>query len=124
MARCGVGTPSERRKAMNVYDVDCPSCGSSAGDSCFMRRPPWDVCMWPHRERLHAASETPELGGRLCPDGGSCHHNCPNESCFRVRYCVPLSHTGAEDWPSDITDRFGGTDAGSGDPITATVASR
>lgn len=37
-----------------------------------------------------------------CPDGGTCHHECPG-SCFRVRFCEPLSGVFPGDrWPVDI----------------------
>lgn len=39
----------------------------------------------------------------VCPDGGACHHSCPDGSlrnCFRVACCAPLSGVYANDrWP-------------------------
>jgi hypothetical protein len=38
-----------------------------------------------------------------CPDGGTCHHSCPDGSlvnCFRVACCAPLSGVYVNDrWP-------------------------
>lgn len=32
---------------------------------------------------------------RNCPDGGTCHHECPanpaQEPCFRTSFCAPFS---------------------------------
>jgi hypothetical protein len=39
----------------NPYSVKCPTCGSDVNDPCFMRRPPWDACAWPHPARRKAA---------------------------------------------------------------------
>lgn len=43
---------------------------------------------------------------RVCPDGGTCHHECPGESaisCSRVRSCGPLSGVFPGDrWPEDM----------------------
>lgn len=37
-----------------------------------------------------------------CPDAGTCHHGCPDQACFRVLYCSPLSDTGWDEWPEDV----------------------
>jgi hypothetical protein len=37
-----------------VYDVPCPACNARPGDSCFMLRPPYDSCAWPHPQRRQA----------------------------------------------------------------------
>lgn len=41
-----------------------------------------------------------------CPDGGTCHHDCPTAgSCFRVLACEPLSGVYPGDkWPKDVID--------------------
>ena len=59
-----------------------------------------------------------------CPDGGHCHHSCavppgdndealtravfgdiPEGTCWRVRYCGPLSGVYPNDrWPQDVAD--------------------
>lgn len=37
----------------------------------------------------------------ICPDGGTCHHQCgPDQICFRVACCEPLSGVYPNDeWP-------------------------
>jgi hypothetical protein len=49
------------------------------------------------------AIETPTAPRPICPDGGTCHHHCPNGSlhaCFRVSSCAPLSGVYTNDrWP-------------------------
>lgn len=45
-----------------------------------------------------------------CPDGGSCHHLCAMRSvtCFRVRYCGPLSGVFPGNiWPEAIREQAG-----------------
>lgn len=49
-----------------------------------------------------------EVGGVLngkimCPDGGTCHHECPGAAqCFRVLACAPLSGVFPDDrWPEE-----------------------
>jgi hypothetical protein len=45
---------------------------------------------------------TNNLLGQMCPDGGTCHHNCA-DSCFRVGSCGPLSGVFPnDDWPADV----------------------
>ena len=41
---------------------------------------------------------------KLCPDGGTCHHDC-NDQCWRVGACGPLSGVYPDDdWPADVMD--------------------
>ena len=44
-----------------------------------------------------------------CPDGGTCHHLCEDNYCFRKQFCGPLSTSGLDlDWnPIDKTLRGG-----------------
>lgn len=45
-----------------------------------------------------------EQEAKGCPDGGACHHQCP-ETCFRVKYCGPLSGVYPDDnWPPEIAE--------------------
>lgn len=49
---------------------------------------------------------------RLCPDGGSCHHDCAALACFRVHWCGPLSGIfPGGTWPEHVVARYanGGT---------------
>jgi hypothetical protein len=42
-------------------------------------------------------------GGRACPDGGTCHHECGAARCFRVDTCEPLSGVfPGERWPDVV----------------------
>lgn len=46
--------------------------------------------------------------GRLCPDGGSCHHGCGARECYRVQACGPLSDVyPGDDWPDAVKRAFG-----------------
>ncbi|OOZ41639.1 hypothetical protein BOW53_02875 [Solemya pervernicosa gill symbiont] len=47
-----------------------------------------------HRElsRISAGA-----GKRKCKDGGTCHHRCEANECFREESCVPLSGSGLND---------------------------
>jgi hypothetical protein len=45
---------------------------------------------------------------RLCPDDGTCHHDCDEGYCFRVEYCEPLTAAGWGDrWPTSIRRIYG-----------------
>lgn len=38
-----------------------------------------------------------------CPDDGTCHHDCDDNACFRVRSCGPLSGVFVNDeWPAEV----------------------
>ncbi len=38
-----------------------------------------------------------------CPDGGTCHHECVDRKCFRVKCCEPLSDVFPNnEWPDLI----------------------
>jgi hypothetical protein len=41
---------------------------------------------------------------QVCPDGGTCHHQCEPSACFRVRNCGPLSVANypGNRWPDDV----------------------
>lgn len=41
-----------------------------------------------------------------CPDGGTCHHECPSVgACFRVAWCGPLTGTyPGDDWPAGLPE--------------------
>ncbi len=41
----------------------------------------------------------------VCPDEGTCHHECGHGPCFRVLSCEPLSGVFPGDrWPSYVVD--------------------
>lgn len=53
------------------------------------------------------AEPTPVASGpqRRCPDGGACHHDCGEETCWRAFFAEPLSGVYPNDtWPSDLLD--------------------
>jgi hypothetical protein len=57
---------------------------------------------------------------RLCPDGGTCHHQC-QKGCFRVKACAPLSGVYPDDWwPASVQD-LPETEYKSGTPIEETL---
>ena len=62
-------------------------------------------------EQAQLRSEEPKskIAERACPDGGKCHHSCgPNDRCFRVDTCGPLSGVFPNDeWPPEV-EAFGG----------------
>lgn len=40
----------------------------------------------------------------MCPDSGTCHHECRPGPCFRVLCCGPLSGVYPEnEWPAEVT---------------------
>ena len=42
-----------------------------------------------------------------CPDGGTCHHECAIQDCFRVACCGPLSGVYPNDqWPASVVLDF------------------
>lgn len=44
---------------------------------------------------------------RLCPDTGTCHHDCPLDACFRVHNCGPFTDVYPDDdWPTLIVAKF------------------
>lgn len=57
-----------------------------------------------------------------CPDGGYCHHDCPELRCFRVRCCGPLSNVFPEDrWPLVIKQIHSQHEDVNGNPIQPTI---
>jgi NTP pyrophosphatase (non-canonical NTP hydrolase) len=65
------------------------------------------------RDRLLAGRAVRTDRFRSCPDGGTCHHLCRQDgSCFRVRYCGPLSGVFPGDsWPEDVRAAEAGGEA-------------
>ncbi len=51
------------------------------------------------------------MSDRVCPDDGTCHHDCGSGGCFRVACCVPLTAYG-EVWSDADKDQppYSGTD--------------
>lgn len=48
---------------------------------------------------------------KTCPDDGTCHHDCGDGTCWRVRNAEPLSGVFAEDrWPPRVVERFSADD--------------
>lgn len=48
---------------------------------------------------------------RTCPDDGTCHHDCGDGTCWRVRNAEPLSGVFAGDrWPPRVVERFSADD--------------
>ena len=52
---------------------------------------------------LVANTATGEVRLHPCPDGGTCHHECPVNACFRVHNAGPLSDIFVgDDWPRHV----------------------
>lgn len=49
-----------------------------------------DAPLLPGQLAPGCSGDSHEVTGR-CPDDGTCHHKCPEQSCFRVQFCGPLS---------------------------------
>lgn len=68
-----------------------------------VRNGPHTGCVLP----LHATGcpdWAPEGQQLKCPDGGTCHHECPTiAGCFRVIYAGPLSGVyDGDQWPDHL----------------------
>ncbi len=72
-------------------------CMSTADKERYARKPEDDT---DYQEGLNYSHMRDEPG-KMCPDGGTCHHAC-GEMCWRVKTCVPLSSSGWDDWPEEI----------------------
>lgn len=83
------------RKAKAATDDDSP--GVFLED---LRASGFDVIEVDARENLD----------RVCPDDGTCHHDCSETSCFRVAFAAPLSGVyRADDWPDRVKATLGKT---------------
>jgi hypothetical protein len=60
---------------------------------------PWDV----FPEDKWITIYRPSAKQPVCPDGGTCHHECQGRDCFRVDCCEPLSGVYVDDeWPKGL----------------------
>jgi hypothetical protein len=59
---------------------------------------PWDIFPEGKYVTIYRPSKSP-----VCPDGGTCHHECQGRDCFRVDCCEPLSDVYVDDkWPEGL----------------------